>query len=198
MTGRALSLIPSLIHVRVSVSSTGYNQALSRPRDWHGQSWTVIPNPEKPYGPGGGVARARDLPVSERLEALRRNRECTVLAVGHVSKYGNRGAHTPPGSRGHPARLVNCPGHGRCRRSASRGVWWRLTLPCGRLQLSWLGGACRRVLRARRGGGARRAAVCHRGQPLARTVVGTPHGLGGCARSGRRYGSRRSRRQSAG
>ncbi len=38
---------------------------------------------------------------AEGSGALRRNRECAVLAAGHVnshsSNYGYRGAHIPPG-----------------------------------------------------------------------------------------------------
>ncbi len=41
------SLIPSLIHVRVPRSITGYRRAPSRAGDQHGQPWTVILNPEK-------------------------------------------------------------------------------------------------------------------------------------------------------
>jgi hypothetical protein len=41
------SLIPSLIHVRVSRSITVCRQVLSRAGDQHGQPWTVVFDPEK-------------------------------------------------------------------------------------------------------------------------------------------------------
>ncbi len=63
-TGRAVSLIPSLIHVRVPGSMTVYYRALSRSIDLHGRSWTVILNTEKrkvgaaPHGAVGPASAA--------------------------------------------------------------------------------------------------------------------------------------------
>jgi hypothetical protein len=47
---RTVSLILSLIHVRVPASITVYHRALSRLIDQHGRSWTVILHPEKADG----------------------------------------------------------------------------------------------------------------------------------------------------
>lgn len=45
--GRTVSLISSLIHVRVAASITVHDCTLSRTIDRHGRFWTVVPHPEK-------------------------------------------------------------------------------------------------------------------------------------------------------
>ena len=66
-----LSLIRSLIHLRTPASIRGYQTSLSRPANLRGRSCTVIRNPEKPYVPGGGVARARKSGPVQRGAGLR-------------------------------------------------------------------------------------------------------------------------------
>ena len=64
LRARPVSLIPSLIHVRVPGSITVYYRALSRAIDRHGRPWTVILNPEKrkvgaaPHGAVGPASAA--------------------------------------------------------------------------------------------------------------------------------------------
>src|SRR5262249_10632333 len=74
------SLIPSLIHPRTPASIGVHHTPLSSQRDLRSRSCTMIRNPEKPYVPGGGVARARKSGPVRRGAGLGRCRLVVLLA----------------------------------------------------------------------------------------------------------------------
>ncbi len=133
--GRTVSLIPSLIHVRVPASITVYCPAKSRSIDHHGRFWTVILNTQKRKvgGSRGRLARAMSavpfpsrqlasLPSGPRVSA----RGC----VAELNRTGSRRRRcaAPLARRQRRARpWGGPPGARRAARASAAGMPTRLT-----------------------------------------------------------------------